>query len=235
MQAVILAGGMGTRLKSVISDRPKPMALIHGKPFLEYQIRYLKQCGMKNIVICAGYLGSMIESYFGNGEGFGVRLDYSHEQEPLGTAGAVRNAERLLEEDFVVLNGDTYYTCDYEALIRFHLNRQSALTISMVPGKSANDYGSVMLNEECRITGFSEKMENGSGLISTGVYVMNREVLNRIPPREKVSFENDLIPGLVKEKAGIFGCLNEEGLFIDIGVPERYFYFLDYARRFELI
>ena len=114
MQAIILAGGLGTRLRSVVSDRPKPMALVEGKPFLEYVLQGLKKSGIDDIIFAVGYKGGMVEEYFGDGSRFGIRARYAYEEELLGTAGAIKNAGKYVtDEQFFVLNGDTFYQMDF--------------------------------------------------------------------------------------------------------------------------
>ena len=121
MQAILLCGGMGTRLRSVVSDRPKPMADICGKPFLQYLLEMLRDKGITEVIFALGYMGEMIEEYFQDGSAFGLKIAYSYEEEPLGTGGAIRNAlPKILEEEVLVLNADTYFPMDYQGLYHFH-------------------------------------------------------------------------------------------------------------------
>ena len=170
MQAVLLAGGLGTRLKSVVSDRPKPMALIEGKPFMEYVIHELSRHGITEIIFAVGYKGSMVEEYFGDGRKFGVTVSYAYEEELLGTAGAIKNAGKFItEEYFYVLNADTFYQIDYGRLLRIQQEKalDMALVLRQVPDVSR--YGKAVLTDGL-LTAFNEKTEEpGPGTINGGI------------------------------------------------------------------
>lgn len=231
MQAILLAGGLGTRLRSVVSDRPKPMALIGDKPFLEYVVCELSRHGITDIIFAVGYKGSMVEEYFGDGSRFemadGQRMTvrYAYEEELLGTAGAIKNAGRLVTEDaFFVLNADTLYQIDYGKLVRLQKEKEldMALVLRLVPDVSR--YGQAVM-EDGYLTGFNEKAkEAGPGTINGGVYRMKRELLEDIP-EGKVSLENDMIPKWLSGGMRLGGFVND-GYFIDIGVPEDYYRFM---------
>lgn len=230
MQAILLAGGLGTRLRSVVSDRPKPMALIEGRPFMEYVVRGLARFGITDIIFAVGYKGSMVEEHFGNGEAFGIRASYAYEEELLGTAGAIRNAGRYVTEDsFFVLNADTFYRIDYGRLVKIKEENglDMALVLREVPDVSR--YGAAVL-DGVALTGFNEKeKEAGPGTINGGVYLMSRTLLDEIPPG-KVSLENEMIPGWMKEGRRLGGFVND-GYFIDIGVPDDYFRFQEDVKK----
>lgn len=203
MQAILLAGGLGTRLRSVVNDRPKPMALIEGRPFMEYVTRALARDGITDIIFAVGYKGSMVEEHFGDGKRFGFHAAYAYEETLLGTAGAIRNAGRYITEDrFFVLNADTFYQIDYTRLERIHdaLNLDMALVLRQVPDVSR--YGQAVLGDDGILTAFNEKTsEARKGTINGGIYLMKRELLETIP-EGKVSLENDMIPGWLHEKIG---------------------------------
>lgn len=224
MQAILLAGGLGTRLRSVVNDRPKPMALIGDKPFMEYVVHELSRYGIDEIIFAVGYKGSMVEEYFGDGSRFGVKVSYAYEEELLGTAGAIKNAGRFVTEDtFFVLNADTFYQMDYGRLLRVKAeNRlEMALVLREVPDISR--YGAAVL-DGAMLAGFNEKTaEKRPGTINGGVYLMNRELLSEIP-EGKVSLENEMIPKWMAEGRRLGGFVND-GYFIDIGIPEDYFKF----------
>lgn len=224
MQAVLLAGGLGTRLRSVVNDRPKPMALIGDKPFMEYVVHELSRYGIDEIIFAVGYKGSMVEEYFGDGSRFGVKVSYAYEEELLGTAGAIKNAGRLVTEDsFFVLNADTFYQMDYGRLLRVKEENalEMALVLREVPDISR--YGAATLSG-AMLTGFNEKVQKSCpGTINGGVYLMNRALLETIPTG-KVSLENEMIPLWMKEGRQLGGFVND-GYFIDIGIPEDYFKF----------
>lgn len=237
MQAILLAGGLGTRLRSVVSDRPKPMALIEDKPFMEYVVHELSRYGVTDIIFAVGYKGSMVEEYFGDGSKFmlpdgngHLKIRYAYEEELLGTAGAIKNAAALVTEDiFFVLNADTFYQIDYGRLTRLVQveNLEMALVVREVPDISR--YGQALL-EDHRLIGFNEKTtEVRPGTINGGVYLMQRSLLVDIP-EGKVSLENEMIPKWLSQGRALGGFVND-GYFIDIGVPEAYYQFIDDVKK----
>lgn len=233
MQAIILAGGLGTRLRSVVSDRPKPMALVEGKPFLEYVIFGLKKSGIDDIIFAVGYKGGMVEEYFGDGSQLGIKARYAYEEELLGTAGAIKNAGKYItDEQFFVLNGDTLYQMNFGDLkkVQEEKNLEMALVLRSVPDISR--YGAARLTDGM-LTAFNEKNGNtGEGTINGGVYLMNKALLSQIP-EGKVSLENECIPKWMKEERRLGGIVNG-GYFIDIGVPDDYFRFQDDVRKGDI-
>lgn len=230
MQAVLLAGGLGTRLRSVVSDRPKPMALIEGRPFMEYVVRQLSRHGVDHIIFALGYKGSMVEEYFGDGSGFEVKVSYAYEETLLGTAGAIKNAGRFVRDEyFYVLNADTYYQIDYSRLIRLREEKdlEMALVLREVPDVSR--YGEASLTHGL-LTGFNEKSSKPRpGIINGGVYLMKKKLLETIP-EGKISLENQMIPEWMREGRRLGGLVND-GYFIDIGIPEAYFRFQEDVRK----
>lgn len=236
MQVILLAGGLGTRLRSVVSDRPKPMALIGDKPFMEYVVHELSRHGITDIIFAVGYKGSMVEEYFGDGSGFTapdgtkIRVRYAYEEELLGTAGAIRNAGWLVTEDrFFVLNADTFYQIDYGKLVRLQeeMSLDMALVLRQVPDVSR--YGQAVLAGK-RLVGFNEKTTDPHpGTINGGVYLMTRALLEDIP-EGKVSLENQMIPKWLGENRALGGMVND-GYFVDIGVPEDYFRFIEDVKK----
>lgn len=226
MQAILLAGGLGTRLQSVVSDRPKPMALIQDRPFMEYVIRELKASGIGDIIFAVGYKGSMVEEHFGDGSAFGIRTSYAYEEKLLGTAGAIKNAARhMTGGEAFVLNADTFYRIDYGRLVDIKKEKRldMALVLRQVPDVSR--YGEAALTDGI-LTGFNEKSsEARPGTINGGVYLLSRELIGQIP-EGRVSLENDMIPRWLAEGRRIGGFVNE-GYFIDIGIPQDYFRFID--------
>lgn len=237
MQAVLLAGGLGTRLKSVVSDRPKPMALIGDKPFMEYVVHELSRHGITDIIFAVGYKGSMVEDYFGDGSRFEaadgsgrLRIRYAYEEELLGTAGAIKNAGKLVtEEVFFVLNADTFYQIDYSALASMQqdMGLDMALVLREVPDVSR--YGQAVLKDN-RLIGFNEKTtEAKPGTINGGIYLLRRELMEEIP-EGKVSLENEMIPRWLEKGRRLGGIVNE-GYFIDIGIPEDYFRFIEDVKK----
>lgn len=227
MQAVLLAGGLGTRLRSVVSDRPKPMALISGKPFMEYVVRGLIAHGITEIIFAVGYKGSMVEEYFKDGAALGIKVSYAYEESLLGTAGAIKNAGRYVTDDrFFVLNADTFYQIDYSRLVDISrdMDLDLALVLREVPDVSR--YGQAVLDSG-RLIAFDEKTEEEApGTINGGIYYMKRSLLDEIP-EGKVSLEHDMIPKWLAEKKKKLGGIVNDGYFIDIGIPEDYYRFAD--------
>jgi len=225
-KAVLLVGGLGTRLRAVTND-PKPLASVGGSPFLELLIRQLREQGVRRLVLCTGYRAELVEETLGNGNSLGVAIEYSKETSPLGTAGAVKNARAHLdgEEDFLVMNGDSFLEADFPRLIRYHSERGGLITMSVLKSTNAGRFGSVAIGADGRVTGFSEKTSREEpGMINGGVYIFNRRVFDFIP-EGTASLERDIFPRVLNE--GIF-ALEQRGVFIDIGTPE------DYARAGEI-
>ena len=192
---------------------------------MEYVIHELSKYGINDIIFAVGYKGSMVEDHFGDGSGLGIRVSYAYEEELLGTAGAIKNAGKLVKDDsFFVLNADTFYQIDYskiENLLK-EKNLDMALVLRKVPDISR--YGEAVLKDQM-LAGFNEKTtEARPGTINGGIYLMKRELLTEIPDG-KVSLENEMIPKWLKEGKRLGGVVND-GYFIDIGVPEDYFKFI---------
>jgi NDP-sugar pyrophosphorylase family protein len=222
-KAVLLVGGLGTRLREVIPLTPKPLAPVGDRPFLELLIRQLQGQGIQDLVMCTGYLADQIEGEFGDGRDFGVAIEYSKEARPLGTAGAVKFAEKHLQSvsEFLVMNGDSFLDIDLNQLRTFHRAHGGLGTLAVVPVENAGRYGTVLADSSNRVTTFSEKTGNESpGLINAGVYVFNGTVLDQIPPGPS-SLEKDVFPRILDQ--GVYAA-EEHGMFIDIGTPG------DYAR-----
>lgn len=226
MQAILLAGGLGTRLRSVVNDRPKPMALIQEKPFMEYVIRELAMQGIDQIIFAVGYKGSMVEEYFGDGEAFGIKASYAYEETLLGTAGAIKNAARYMtEQDAFVLNADTFYRMDYHRLTQQKQDMELDMALVLREVEDVSRYGQALL-QEGRLAGFNEKTdERKPGTINGGVYLMSKNLIDQIP-EGKVSLEQDMIPGWLSEGRRLGGFVND-GYFIDIGIPEDYYRFME--------
>ena len=229
MQAILLCGGMGTRLRSVVSDRPKPMADICGKPFLQYLLEMLRDKGITEVIFALGYMGEMIEEYFQDGSAFGLKISYSYEEEPLGTGGAIRNAlPKILEEEVLVLNADTYFPMDYQGLLRFHQENDGDFSLATRAVPDISRYGAVRRDAAGRILAWNEKLEDGgqplAGEINGGIYVMKKSLIAEIP-EGKQSLEQDCIPKWISEGKRIFG-LPFDGYFMDIGIPKDYQQFI---------
>lgn len=221
VEAIVLAGGLGTRLQHVVSDVPKPMADIGGKPFLSLLLTKLSGQGFRRIILSVGYKQENIRAYFQESY-MGMCIDYVSENHPLGTGGAIRSAWESVEEDDVfVFNGDTFYDLDIHRFLMFHKARNGIISMALKPMKTFERYGSVELSEKGRIVSFCEKKMVENGLINGGVYVLNRDLGNVLREKEGVfSFEKDFLE-LFTDRFDIGGYI-DDGYFVDIGVPEDY-------------
>ena len=227
MEAILLCGGLGTRLRSVVSDRPKPMADIAGKPFLHYLVRMLSEKGVERFVFALGYMGEQIEAYFQDGREYGVSIVYSYEESPLGTGGAIRNAlPKMQEEDVLVLNADTYFDTDYRSLFQEQSRKCADMTIASREIEDISRYGAILKDTDGRILRWNEKQSGSEettprrGEINGGIYVMKKSLIEKIPAG-KQSLENDCIPAWLSRSVSIH-ALPSDGYFMDIGVPEDY-------------
>ncbi|MFC2059728.1 sugar phosphate nucleotidyltransferase [Chloroflexota bacterium] len=224
MKAVILVGGEATRLLPLTCNTPKAMVSVLNIPFLEHVIRHLSSHQVKDIVLAQSRLSQLIESYFGDGNQLGVRLHYTVEDTPMGTAGAVKNAERYLDETFLVLNGDLFTDLDITAMIEFHRERRAKATISLTAVDDPTSYGLIETEAPGRVTRFLEKPDWGqvtTNMINAGTYVLEPDVLARIPSQMKVSIERETFPQLINEDEPVF-AYPPSGYWIDIGTPQKY-------------
>jgi D-glycero-alpha-D-manno-heptose 1-phosphate guanylyltransferase len=222
-KAVLLVGGKGTRLRSVISSTPKPMAVVGDRPFLELLVQQLSYQGIRRLIMSTGYLSHEIENKLGDGHTWDVAIEYSKEPHPLGTGGAVKFAEPLLRgvSDFLVMNGDSFIEIDFLRLIRFHRESGGLASMAVVRMQNEGRYGTVQIGAGGRVSGFAEKTgSHAVGFVNAGVYVFNRTIFEHIP-EGPASLEKDIFPKLLAY--GVY-ALEHRGVFIDIGTPE------DYAR-----
>ena len=225
LTAVILVGGPGTRLQPLTNDRPKSVLPVLNRPFLEHFIAYLKHYGVENIILTLSYLPDVIREYLGDGSRYGVRLNYCIEEEPLGTAGAVKNAEAYLDGTFFVLNGDVFTDMNLGDMLAFHRERKARATISLSWVDDPSAFGVVETDEDNRVKRFIEKpprAEATTNWINAGTYVLETEVLELIPSRTHYMFEKGLYPDLLDRGAPVFGypC---RGYWLDMGTPAKYF------------
>ena len=218
-EAIILAGGKGTRLKSVLDDRPKPMAIIRGKPFIEWILLMLKRQGIQRVVICTGHLSEIVESYFGDSRNINMEITFARDPFPLGTGGAVRNAlGKTRSKHILVLNGDSYLRVNISSFLKTHLALSAKVSISLVQVEDSSRYGSVKINKNGKMLAFLEKSQKKqSGLINAGIYLLEREIVEEIPEEKMVSLEKEIFPALIGK--GLYGVTCNEP-FIDIGTPE---------------
>jgi D-glycero-alpha-D-manno-heptose 1-phosphate guanylyltransferase len=219
-EAVVLAGGFGTRLRSVVSDLPKPMAPVRGRPFLAYVLDELLAQGIERAVLAVGYKAEAIRDYFGQNYN-GLELVYSVEEEPLGTGGGIRQAVAMCQSDTVfVLNGDTLFRVEFERLFNRFAASDSLLTIALKEMHDFDRYGTVLVNDAGVITGFREKRPMAIGLINGGVYLMRTSLFDLKPLAERFSFEQEILEA--EYVHGRFHAEIFDGYFIDIGIPEDY-------------
>ena len=218
-EAVILVGGLGTRLRDSVGDLPKSMAPVDGKPFLVYILDHLCKYRFTKAVLAAGYRHEEIKSFFGNAYKK-LELAYSIENEPLGTGGAILKATGSITTDaFLVLNGDTLFNIDLENFRKSFKYSNASLSIALKPMVNFDRYGSVTLDEK-RIVSFNEKVFCAEGLINGGIYILRKEWIRKSAPGEKFSFEKDIMEKRVNTDI-ITGFISDS-YFIDIGIPEDY-------------
>src|SRR6476660_3993387 len=225
MQALILAGGKGTRLRPLTVYTPKPIVPICNRPFLLYQIDTLRRAGITDITLSLSYQPNKIEQLLGDGSDYGVNLKYTVEPQPMGTAGAYKFAEDLIREPTVVFNGDILTDLDLKAVIREHNERKATATIVLTPVENPQDYGLVETESDGRIRRFLEKPkadEITTNNINAGTYILEPKVLDFLPAGENYSFEYGLFPDLLKRKEPFYAHIPPRTYWIDIGTPERY-------------
>jgi D-glycero-alpha-D-manno-heptose 1-phosphate guanylyltransferase len=219
-EAIILAGGLGTRLRPVVADLPKCMAPVGGKPFLHFVVEQLKRQGVEKFIISLGYKHQVITDWL-NDQYPMLRVQYSIEEEPLGTGGAVQLAGKLATgKNVFVLNGDTYFNIDLQLLSVFHETMKADCTLSLKPMQDFDRYGMVELNSDHSIASFREKSHYESGFINGGIYTLNADRFLQEGLPRKFSFEKDYLE-LFFEKRKMYGLVQDE-YFIDIGIPEDY-------------
>jgi NDP-sugar pyrophosphorylase family protein len=221
MAAVLLVGGLGTRLQPLLPSTPKPLAPVGDVPFLELLVLQLQSQGIRRLVMCTGHRAEQIEEKFGDGRKWGVSIEYSREFQPLGTAGALKLAENFLKKtsDFLVLNGDSFLEFDFCEFLRLHRKHDAIATIAVHKVPDASRYGTVQVDPNDKVIAFCEKKNTGApGLINGGVYLFNQKALQYLPD-EPSSLEKDVFPRLLEH--GVYAA-EQEGMFIDIGTPEDY-------------
>lgn len=216
----ILAGGLGTRLQSVIKDQPKVLAEVNGHPFLEYLLNQIDSAGFKEVVICVGYLGDQIKNRFGE-KYKNLNLSYSYEQSLLGTAGGLRLALPFLKsETILVLNGDSFCDVNLKDFLDFHLDKKANASLVLSEINDTSRYGKVTLDKNDQIIGFKEKREgnSGPGLINAGIYLINHQLISKLPPGV-LSLEKEVFPKWIGQS---FYGYKTNTSFIDVGTLERY-------------
>ena len=222
LDAILLCGGAGLRLRSVTADGPKAMAGITGRPFLELLLRQLERHDFERVILAVGYRMDVIRSHFG-GQAFGMQLLYSTESSPLGTGGAVRQAAHLVSSETVlVMNGDSYTDVDLGRVVADHRVSGAEASIVAVPADGRNDCGTIRVNEGGRVVRFEEKQNAADACyVNAGIYVVSRQLLYDIPPGIQLSIEHEVFPRWLEEDHDIRAIIRP-GTCVDIGTPERY-------------
>jgi len=220
VEAIILAGGFGTRLQGALPDRPKPLAEIGGRPFLSRLLDQLAKAGIRRTILCTGYKADQIEKTLGDCFGGQMALIASREEEPLGTGGALRLAESRMEQKLaLIMNGDSYVATDLRPFISWHLQAHHKGSLLLVKTDDVARFGSVSIDDDGKITAFEEKSDaHQGGWINGGIYLLSRDLLHEIPSDRPVSLENKIFPKWAA--AGLLYGYRAEENFIDIGTPE---------------
>jgi len=220
-EAIILAGGLGTRLKHAVNNVPKSMAPINGKPFLEYQLAYIAKFGINHVILSVGYMKEAVMEHFGK-MFMNIQLEYAIEGEPLGTGGAVMNSlPHATAKEIMILNGDSVFRVDLLKMSEFHYFVASRLTIAVKHLNEAGRFGTVEFDKSCRILSFHEKKNDGNpGYINGGIYILDRSLLEGVGMPGKFSLEKDLFEKICHQHPVY--AFPSGGYFLDIGVPEDY-------------
>jgi D-glycero-alpha-D-manno-heptose 1-phosphate guanylyltransferase len=232
VEAIILAGGLGTRLQKVVSDLPKSMAMVNDKPFLEYLLNYLTGQGIDRVILSVGYKQDVIRNHFKDHYKH-IAIEYAVEEAPLGTGGGILNAMHLIHgESVFAMNGDSMFRFDFPAMMHLHQENKADLTMALRFLEDTSRFGTVMIDEEKRVTGFSEKDKLCKpGYINGGVYIIDKAYYCSLTLGTAFSVEKDLFEKQYKE-ARIFG-FPAKGYFLDIGVPDDYMTAQDDFKRFD--
>jgi len=224
MKAVILVGGEATRLRPLTCNTPKIMVPVLNRPFFEHLVGYLKAHNIIDIVLAAGKSPEQIQDYFGDGSKLGVRITYSIESFPMGTAGAVKNAERFLDDPFIVFNGDVFTDIDLSVMMRLHRKNKATASLALTPVDDPTIYGVVETDSRGRVKRFIEKPRRDqvtTNMINAGIYILEPDILNYIAPNAFSMFERDVFPPLLEKGEAIYGYPFQD-YWIDIGSPDKY-------------
>jgi NDP-sugar pyrophosphorylase family protein len=219
--ALVLCGGRGTRLQEVISDRPKFLAPVAGRPYADHLLQFLRGY-VRDVVLCTGYLADQIEEYCGDGTRWGLHIRYSTEPDALGTAGAVKHAvAEDVTDPFWVINGDSFVNADLGKVSDLYQRRGAEAVIVVVEVPDASRYGRIILGPEEAVLAFGEKASSGAGHVNAGIYLLSPTVLNHVEPGRAASMEHDVLPRIVGN--GLYGWISP-GPFVDIGTEESFEY-----------
>ncbi len=228
MQAVILAGGLGTRFRPLTLETPKPMIPVMGKPYLEYQLQYLKSYNITDILLCVGYLGEKVKSHFGDGKSLDMKITYSFEEKPLGTGGALKNAEKLVGDCFYLLYGDSFLPIDYFSLERHFFDVDKTVLMVLYDNREDTSVtNNVSIDNKGMVTQYEKDPDNNFlQYVDAGVLVLKKRILDSILPEKEVSLEQKVFPNYIA-KQECAGYVTSER-FYDIGTPERLKHFEKY-------
>jgi NDP-sugar pyrophosphorylase family protein len=224
MKALILLGGLGTRLRPLTCDIPKPLIPLLNRPALVYQLELIKRSRIKEVIFCTGYLSDSFRDYFSGGKNFGIKIRHMYEKTPLGTGGAIKNVQKLIDEPTVIFNGDILTDIDLDAMIDFHQRKKAFVTISLVRVKDPTVYGLVEMDKTDRVERFLEKPswdEVTCNTINAGTYIFEPEVLDYIPEGVNHSVERGLFPLLLEKNKRVYGFVSKD-YWLDIGTVDKY-------------
>jgi len=224
MKALILLGGVGTRLRPFTCTTPKPLLPILNQPFITYQLNLIKEFGIKEVTFCLSYRAEQFSKFVGTGKNFGLKVNYVYEEKPLGTGGAIKNAQKFIDQTTIILNGDILTDINLKEMAKFHNQKNAILTIGLVRVKDPTIYGLVETDKQARIEKFLEKPswdEVTCNTINSGIYIFEPELLDYIPVNINYSVERGLFPHLLKEQKPVFGFVSSP-YWLDIGTVEKY-------------
>jgi len=219
VKAVIIAGGLGTRLRPLTNNTPKPMLPIGEKPILEHLVNWTKKGGIKSVILCVSYLKESIEDYFGDGEKFGVKIEYAISKKQLATAGQLKTAEKFIDDDFVCMYGDSIFNFSLRSMIKQHSIKKPFVTMSLNEYKTTLPYGVIETSKKGKVVNWNEKPEIKAN-VNMGCYIMNPQVFNLIPKNKSYGMD-DVIKKAMKKKVAINSFITKKG-FTDIGNTESY-------------
>jgi len=219
VKAVILAGGLGTRLRPLTNDKPKPMLPIGEKPILEHLIDWTKKSGIKSVVLCVSYLKKTIEDYFEDGKKFGVNIEYAVSKNPLATAGQLKTAEKFIDDDFVCMYGDSIFNFSLKNMIKQHSDKKAFITMSLNEYKTNLPYGVIETSKNGRVMSWNEKPEIKAN-VNMGCYIMNAKIFSLIPKNKPYGMD-DVIKKAISKRKKVNAFITKKG-FTDIGNKESY-------------
>jgi mannose-1-phosphate guanylyltransferase len=224
MKAILLIGGLGTRLRPLTLTTPKPLLPILDQPFLAYQLDFLVRQGITEVTLCTAYKAEVFHQTMGDGKRYGIKLNYVHEQTPLGTGGAIKNAEPYVDGPTLICNGDCLMNLDLRGLIEFHRTKKAAATLALTYVQDPSAFGVIEMEADGKIRRFLEKPSPGetdSHLINAGAYVFEKEVFSWIPQGEVYSVERGLFPKMLAENKPLY-ALELKGYWLDVGTLDKY-------------